>query len=261
MLRDLAGRLSIALDSLHQHTLAQRAIRVRDDVLATVSHDLRSPLSTVFASAELLLRMDAVRLSAPARPRVAAMVRAAKQMQRLIDDLLDATSVEAGKIVLDKRRCSATELIAESVEQFADAAEEHGIRLTASLPDEPIEVDCDPLRVAQVLSNLIGNALKFTRRGGAVVAGVERRGEEVYFSVTDSGIGIGREQLPHLFDRFYRKHWGTLPGESRPGAGLGLYIVKGLVEAHGGNAWVESRLGAGTKAYFTLLAAAPRKAA
>jgi signal transduction histidine kinase len=252
---DLSSRLALHIDSCLQYERAQRAIRVREDVLAIASHDLRSPLSTVLGNVELVMRMDPG-VSDPVRSRLLAVQRAGVQMRRLISDLLDAAAIEAGALSLEQQTCQAEQLVREAVEMHLVTAEPRSIRLTSSVK-AGFKVTCDPGRLLQVLSNLVWNAIKFTGDGGAVLVAAELVGQEARFSVSDTGFGIAADVLPRIFDRYWRAAKDRLPGEPRAGAGLGLYIANGIVEAHGGGMVVESRLGKGTKVSFTLPGAAP----
>jgi signal transduction histidine kinase len=175
-------------------------------------------------------------------------------MNRLIQDLLDVTRMEAGQLVIEQARLTAEQVAAEAVEAeeplAASASVELRLDVTRGLP----EVWADRERLLQVLENLIGNALKFTRAGGRIVIGAEPRGAEVLFWVKDTGTGIAAEDVPHLFDRFWQARTG-----GKLGAGLGLPIVKGIVQAHGGRVWVESAPGQGSTFFFTIPTASPRE--
>jgi signal transduction histidine kinase len=163
-------------------------------------------------------------------------------MNRLIDDLLDASAINAGSLALDIRTHNAVEIAREALEAFRSTP----TSLVHVLPDKPVPVLCDRDRVIQVLSNLLGNAIKFTPASGVVTLRVERIGRRARFEVQDTGQGIAPEQLPHLFERFWRGQAGN------EGAGLGLFISRGIVAAHGSTLHVESKLGAGSRFYFEL---------
>jgi signal transduction histidine kinase len=168
-------------------------------------------------------------------------------MDRLIGDLLDVSRMEAGRFSVEPRPESLRSLIVEVRELFGAIAMSKGVRLHADAPDEDVHVQADRGRVLQVLSNLIGNAIKFTPDGGTVTVSTHGTGDDVQFTIADTGTGIDKANLPHIFDRFWHS------GESG-GAGLGLAIAQGIVEAHHGRIWVESGPG-GTSFHFTLPAA------
>lgn len=237
---DFARRLGIALDNALLYRAAERAIRMRDDVLAIVSHDLRTPLGTIVMQAEVLGATPAFEACSK------SITRAAQRMHRMIGDLLDASAINAGSLTLDLGVHSAADIAREAIDMFRSQAEARASTLNEVLLADSITVRCDRDRIVQVLSNLIGNSLKFTPRGGTITVRVVREGPGVAFEVQDTGEGIAPDALPHLFDRFWR-------GERRTtGVGLGLYICRGIVTAHGSTLRVESTLGVGSRFYFSL---------
>ncbi len=227
---------------------AEAAVRARDDILAVVSHDLRSPLSTIAMGTELLHE-------AIAEPRLARRVemvqRAVRQMSRLIEDLLTVAKIDTGGFSIVPAPVDSTGMIDEVVEALRPDAKHHELVLAAGTACDLPPVYADRGRVLQALSNLIGNAMKFTGPGGHITVRAREASREVVFSVEDTGSGIPSEQLPHLFDRFWQAN------ADRRGAGLGLTITKGIVEAHGGRIWVESRLNEGSSFYFSLPTSEP----
>jgi signal transduction histidine kinase len=240
MVEDVAHRLAMALDNALLYRRAERAIRIRDDVLAIVSHDLRSPLATVMLRAQAVVR----------QPELAhiglAILRSARRMNRLIGDLLDASAINAGKLTLDVREHDVSDILHEAGEMFRSSAEQRGIELVEEPWAEATRVRCDRDRVLQVFSNLLSNALKYTRQGGKVTLVAQRIGDDLRVEVRDTGIGIAADQIPHLFDRFWQARG------RHDGAGLGLYIARGIVVAHGSELAVESSVGVGSSFSFTL---------
>lgn len=221
---------------------AEEATRARDDVLATVSHDLRNPAGAIFGSASLLLDIP---LSEEARKRQFELIRRnAMAMERLIQDLLDVSRMEAGAFSVEPGAESAHALVEEARDLHQPLAASRGVELAVELDQPDVEVWADRGRILQVFSNLLGNALKFTPAGGRV--GLSFRADEqgVGFTVSDTGSGIAPEALPHIFDRFWH-------GREGGGTGLGLAITKGIVEAHGGSITVVSSP-AGTTFRFAL---------
>ena len=247
-LEDFAQRVALGADNARMYQQARQASRARDDTLSAISHDLRNGLNTVLTAASLLLR------SLPQdgdgrrdRRHVEAIRRSAERMNRLIADLLDVASIEAGRLFVEPRKELVQTIVSEAAAAAQQPAVEKSLRLEAQINAAPIDAVCDKERVLQVLGNLLGNAIKFTPEGGTVRIGAEALGDEVLFTVRDTGIGISPKQLPHVFDRF----WQATP-KTRLGSGLGLTIAKGVVEALGGRIWAESRPGEGTTFFFTL---------
>ncbi len=248
---ELGLRAALAVENARLYDRARSATRARDDMLGVVSHDLRNPIHTVFMSAAFLQDLLPAEGSNVQRTQLAIIRRAAERANRLIQDLLDITHIESGRLSLDREAYGAASIVHEAVEQLDMAAAEKGIALELGEMDGAARVLADRDRVVQALGNLIGNALKFTPAGGRVTVSVQRGDKEVRISVADTGPGIAAEQLPRLFDRF----WQAKRADRR-GVGLGLSIVKGIAEAHGGDVQVETEEGAGTT--FTLvLPAAP----
>ncbi|HEX2081824.1 MAG TPA: ATP-binding protein [Longimicrobium sp.] len=246
--RELADRAALAVENARLYAQAQAATRERDEMLAVVAHDLRNPLSTVSLGAELLLDTtpdDGTR--AFERRHLATVKRSAERMNRLIQDLLDVTRVAGGKLALAPQEESLAQLFAEAAAMLRPLAEARGIELRTRGTEQLPRLCVDGARIIQVISNLVGNALKFTPEGGTVTLGVDWEPGELHVSVADTGAGISAEQLPHVFGRFWQGD-----NADRRGLGLGLTIARGIVEAHGGRIWVESKLGEGSTFHFTL---------
>jgi signal transduction histidine kinase/CheY-like chemotaxis protein len=238
---DFAQRLAIALDNALLYRKAERAIRMRDDVLAIVSHDLKTPLSTIMLHADALARDGGV------EELGRSIARSAERIHRLIGDLVDASAINAEQLSLDLQACRTDDLVREAVEAFRSQAQLRELALEAKV-DDSTRVRCDHDRIIQVLSNLIDNALRFTPRRGRVTVSAVRRGGEVRFAVSDTGRGIAPDVLPHLFDRF----WRVQAPRAGTGTGLGLYIAKGILASHGSSLAVESELGVGSTFSFDL---------
>ena len=228
----------------------ERAVKQRDEMLGLVSHDLRNPANAVKMLAGAILRStqdDGNALPAEVLEHAAVMLQAATQMDSLIQDLLDATRLEAGRLRLAPQWMAPDEVVRAAIETLTPVAIAKSIALTRKLPPELPEVYADPGRITQVLSNLIGNALKFAPEGGTVTVETKLDGNFVVFKVRDNGTGIPAEELPYVFDRFWQSK-----RTNRSGAGLGLSIARGIVLSHGGRIWIESNPGVETVVRFTL---------
>ena len=231
---------------------ARRAARMRDEVLGVVSHDLRNPLSVVRMCVSTLLD-DPPPPTAAARELVSEMANSVDWMERLIQDLLDVASIEAGRLRLDRRILDATTSFDEAASLARSLADRSGLEVKASRPQQLPSVLADRDRVLQVFANLVGNAVKFTPRGGSITLSAATADHYVLFSVSDTGPGIDEVERHRLFDRY----WQAQQLGRRGGAGLGLAISHGIVDAHGGEIRVESRPGEGSTFTFTLPVAPP----
>lgn len=238
---------------------AESALRVREETLAAVSHDLKGPLSTIALSAGRLERVLS-RLGVPAAEYTGALTpieRAVTHMDRLVEDLLDVERLRAGRLALQRRAEMVGSLLLEAIELHEPVARARSIRLEGALPRdlERLEVACDRGRVVQVLSNLLANAIKHSPDGAPIEVRAERADGGVRLSIRDRGPGIAPELASRLFQRYERG-----PGQGRGATanlGLGLAIARGLVEAHGGTIGVESAEGEGSTFHFTLPVPAP----
>jgi signal transduction histidine kinase len=241
--RALASEHARMTDALSR---AESALGMRDEVLAIVAHDLRAPLNAVQTSAAFLMDVE---LAEPDRRRLLDVIRrAASSMNRLIEDLLDVSRMDSGAFTVEPRRFDLAALATEVCEQFRPQATEHGRALQCAVERHLPAVFADRDRISQVLENLISNALRFTPAGGSVTVRVAGHGaHEIKCSVSDTGVGIPAEELPHLFERFWQAR-----RYRRGGAGLGLAIARGVVEAHGSALAVESEPGRGSAFSFVL---------
>ena len=246
----VAGRVTATLRNARLYSELQQALRMRDEVTSIVSHDLRNPVHTVLMASSLLLELGTSLDDATRRQNLAVVHRSASSMSRLLADLLEVMKAEGSGLVIEGAPTDVAAILRGSLEEFRLQASELGIELSVEIPERETLVHADVGRVAQVLSNLCGNALKFTRRGGTVVLSAERTGSDVTIAVTDTGIGIAPKDVGHVFDRFWQAKRAA-----RASAGLGLAIAKSIVEAHGGRIGVDSTEGKGTRFWFTLPAA------
>lgn len=229
----------------------EAAVRQRDDVLAIVAHDLRNPLDRISASVSLLTDHT---LDGDSRARLLDVVkRTASGMTQLVRDLLDAASIDAGRLALDQRPVDAGALAQVACELFQPQASARDLQLECHAGDTAT-VHADQGRVLQALGNLLGNAIRLTPPGGRIALGAEPGADAVRFFVSDTGPGISEDDREHLFERFWQAKHGR-----RGGAGLGLAITKGIIEAHGGRIWVDSVPGQGSTFHFTLPVGQPRE--
>ncbi len=249
MAEHLGRRAGLAIDNARLYEQAQETVRAREEVVAIVSHDLKNPLNAILMSAGLLRRSttDSARVTQLAD----AIERSVHRMRSLVRDLLDLARLEAGRFTLDRQSHAVGPLAAEALALLQPLAQQKGLNLEAdTAPAAAARALCDRERVLQVFSNLLGNAISFTPQGGRVAVKARVIGSEVVFSVADTGPGIPPEEQRLVFERFWKSR------SSWQSTGLGLSIAKGVVEAHGGRIWVESRPGEGAVFRFTLPAAA-----
>ncbi|MBN1209222.1 MAG: HAMP domain-containing histidine kinase [Myxococcaceae bacterium] len=241
-------RAETDLRLLTERTRADEALATRDQFMGMVSHDLHTLLGGIALQAALLKR-DAAEDAAGRRTAQAAekIQRFTARMNRLIGDLEDVASIEEGRLRVAPVLQDATELVRDSVEAFQPLASAQGLSLDVEIRGNTQMAKFDHERILQVLANLLSNAIKFTPAGGSISLRVEPVSQNVCFSVADTGSGIPSHQLEAVFERFWQAR-----SEDRRGLGLGLYISKGIVEAHGGRIWAESQPGKGSTFSFTL---------
>ncbi|MEX2471948.1 MAG: ATP-binding protein [Gemmatimonadota bacterium] len=222
----------------------REAIRQREDVVSVVSHDLRNPLGVVFGATDILLELP---LDDEGRKRQAEIIgRAAHRMSRLIEDLLDVARIQDGLLVVRRALEHVPDVLLEAMDLFHEQAEAKGVRLVLDVPDTGPHARLDRDRLLQALANLLDNAVRLTPEGGVVTLSAEGLEGRVAIRVSDTGPGIPLEAIDHVFDRYWQKE-----DSARGSVGLGLTIVKGVVDAHGGEVQVASEVGKGTT--FTLL--------
>lgn len=235
---------------------ADQALTSRDDFLAIVSHDLRSLLGGIALSAELLKGVGNTDDPLTGVMRYAEQIqRFSARMNRIVGDLIDVASIERGKLSLVRTRRNAAVLLRDAMEAFEPATSAQDIQLVCECAADPGTAELDHDRILQVLTNLVGNALKFTPKGGRIVIRLTRQGDDLCFAVQDTGRGIPHDMLDKIFDRYFQ----TL-ADDRRGLGLGLFIAKSIVEQHGGRIRAESTPGHGSTFTFLVPARAPTPA-
>ncbi len=249
-LTELALQFNAMADRVQESVEIIRRDRDRSrDFLADVSHELRTPIAALRTFNELLLERAGEDPVARAEFLEASGVQLGR-LDWLAQNLLELSKLDSGLLLLDLRPDDLRATVEQAVDQAETAARRRGVELTVHLPEHPVRVRHDPVRIGQVVANLVGNAVKFTSRGGRIAVDVAAVSDGARIEVADSGVGIAPDELPRIFERFYR---GTLANEARgSGSGLGLAIVQSIVEMHGGSVAVESRLGAGSTFTVTL---------
>ncbi|HKJ26390.1 MAG TPA: ATP-binding protein [Anaerolineales bacterium] len=245
--RDEVAELSNAFNRMADQL--QEAEQNRADLIAWVSHDLQTPLTSIQAILEAL--KDGLIEEPESQQRyLETAQREVKSLSALIDDLFQMAQIDAGGMTLDRSDNSIRDLISDTLETFSHIARKSDIHLEGSIQPGIDIVNIDVQRIGRVLNNLIGNALRYTPPGGKVKIEVNRKDEQIEVHISDTGEGIQPDDLPYIFDRFYRGEKSR--SRKTGGAGLGLAISRGIIQAHGGEIWVESTLGKGTTFIFTL---------
>jgi signal transduction histidine kinase len=234
-------------DLLRERKRSDDALAVRDEFLGIVSHDLRNMLSSIVLSAGLIEEHAEGEHAEHVIKHAQRIRRGGARMSRLVGDLIDVASIEAGALAVTCETADAALVVAEAIETFQAQAAANDISLRAEVVGPLTAIAFDPARILQVLCNLLSNAIKFTPPGGNITVRAEHTGADLYVCVADTGAGIPADKLEVVFRRFLQ-----LRGNDRRGLGLGLYISKCIVQGHGGRIWAESELGAGSKFCFTL---------
>jgi two-component system phosphate regulon sensor histidine kinase PhoR len=251
-----AGILGAAIQKKRGEDAEKRVAQMKDDFIATVSHELRTPLFALQGFLDLL-RSGKVQHEATRQEFLATAAQNAQRLMALVNDLLDISRLESGRTKLDLTSVDIGELISETLESLRSLVSDKQITLIHDIPEAPaaLTVVADRAKLRQVLVNLVGNAVKFSDPRESVVVSAALDGDNVKIAVTDHGPGIAREDLPRLFSKFYQAEKPLT--RTTGGAGLGLYISKQIIEAHGGVMGVESVLGEGSTFYFVVPTASP----
>ena len=244
-------------DTTDLHLLTERArsdadVSTRDTFLAMVCHDLRSMLSGILMSADLLVKEEAPASGGNVRARAERIQRLTRRMSRLVGDLVDVATIETGRPLVVPEEGDLQRLLREADDGLHGLATSKQIAFTSEIVGKPLPAPFDHERILQVLANLITNAIKFTPEGGRIELRVEAEEGAVRFSVSDSGSGIPADKLEAVFERYWQ-----VTRKDRRGLGLGLYISKCIVEGHGGRIWAQSTPGSGSTVSFTLPATSP----
>ncbi|MFN3740209.1 MAG: ATP-binding protein [Thermodesulfovibrionales bacterium] len=265
MIEDLEGRIrqrtkeiEDAMEGLRQlnkeleiaKVQAEAATRAKSEFLSNMSHELRTPLNSIIGFTDLLLREIPGQLNETQKEYLTDIIESGKHLLSLIDDILDLSKIEAGRLELELSRFELRELIEGSLLFFKEKSIRHSIRLKKIIDESIGEIEADERKLKQVMLNLLSNAFKFTPDGGSISLEAKRIDSEIMISVEDTGIGISKEDQAKLFQPFQQiEHPLT---KKIKGTGLGLYLSKRLVELHGGRIWVESEPGKGSRFSFTI---------
>lgn len=246
--RNSLGEIILAVIVGHDVTGERNLIRAQEELMSMASHELKTPLTLVKANAQLLARaikkLDDPKLS----QRCESLSLQVDRMQRLVELLLDISRLETGRLTVETRPVDMVTLLRETVENYNLAQPNREVVL--DLPEDTVCVTGDPLRLEQVLTNLLSNATRYSPEGEEVRVDILREVETVRVSVSDKGMGISPEEIERVFDRFYQVQGS--PGAQAGSMGMGLYISRGIIAAHGGSLWAESQLGEGSTFHFTL---------
>jgi signal transduction histidine kinase len=235
-------------DLLSERARSDEVHSTRDEFMGIVSHDLRNMLNAMVGSAALIAKEVSQEQHVEAVLSHAQRIqRAGNRMHRLIGDLVDVASIEAGGLTVTREVGDTAQVVTEAVDTFQAYASGHGVSLVAEIVPPLPPAAFDPARILQVLTNLLSNAIKFTPAGGRVVVRVEHIGDDIRFAVADTGVGLPADKLEAVFVRFFQ-----VAENDRRGVGLGLYISKSIVHGHGGRIWVESQIDKGSTFSFTL---------
>ena len=246
-LRDLVGQVNWMGEKL------QKLDEMKSEFLANISHELRTPLTSIREGSQLLLDGIPGTLTKDQRETLTIISESSQRLNHLIGNLLDLSRMEADMVSYNYSPTDLNRLAIRSVEKVKFLAERKNIHMTLDLAQDKVRVqELDGARMEQVLENLLSNAIKFSSEGSAIVirSRPDSSGNGIHFSVSDTGPGIPKEDLPHIFERFYQGK--TQEGRVYVGSGIGLALAKRVVEAHGGKIWAESILGTGTALHFTI---------
>lgn len=249
-MRDYQGEKTGVVVLFQDISREKEVERLKNELISTVSHELRTPLTTMKEFVSIMSDGIAGPLTADQKEYLNMVMSDMNRLARIINDLLDISKLEAGRMELQKRLIDPGLLIKDQLASFRPEAESKKIALSVNLPSKLPQIYIDPDRITQVLVNLIGNALKFTPEGSSVTVKVEESADSIQIQVTDTGVGIAKDNFSKLFDRFQQIN--RKPGPGAKGTGLGLAISKSIVELHKGKIWVESEIGRGSIFVFTL---------
>ncbi|MBF8437438.1 HAMP domain-containing protein [Halanaerobiaceae bacterium Z-7014] len=242
------NKLKFSVTLLEDITRLKEIDQLKSDFISTVSHEFRTPLTSITMALNMLVAEDLGDINSDQEELLQNSLDDCDRLTSLVEDLLDLSKMESGKIELDIRSVKLKKLTQNTIKHFADQAEEKSINLYIDDISEDLTVDVDPNKISWVISNLVGNALRYTGEGDQIKISASQRGNLVYVEVYDTGKGIKKSDLSRIFEKFYRSE----SNESKTGSGLGLTIAKEIITAHNGRIWVDSEKGSWTKFTFSL---------
>jgi signal transduction histidine kinase len=245
--RDIDRRLRAEEEARRAKEVAEAASRAKSEFLAMMSHELRTPLNSVIGFSNVLLQNRQGRLRERDLLYLQRIRASGQHLLSLINEVLDLSKVEAGRMRLERAPVALDTLVEDTIASFEGQVRDRSISLDAEIPPHLTPLMTDPAKLLQVLTNLIGNAIKFTGESGSVIVRCRGERHRVVFSVNDTGPGISEEDRAHIFDRYWQAK-----KRARESLGLGLAISKAIIGSHGGTIWVESTVGVGTSFFFTL---------
>lgn len=224
--------------------------KMKDEFLSTVSHELKTPLTPIKTYLELILDEDIGKINEEQRKGLEISLRRAEHLKRLIDDIVDVSRMESKKMKFYMENIDLRNIIENAVRDMKLLANEKQIKILENLPTRPVYVKADEIRMAQVFSNLIDNSIKFSANGGKITINVKKERGNLSVNISDTGPGIPKKHHKKIFEKFYQVDSST--SRAFGGTGLGLPICKSIIEKHGGDIWVESKVGEGSTLHFTL---------
>jgi len=247
---DEGGAILWYVAVFHDITRLKELDRMKSEFISMVSHELRTPLASIMGYTEMLLTEEPGPLTPTQKEFLEISYQSSERLLHIVEELLDVSRIETGRIKLKLERLRMEELVADIVEAMRPAAESKGLSLSLEVRGPIPPLEGDRARLEQVMNNLLSNAIKFTPEGGEVWVRLAGRDDHIEVAVADTGIGIASEEMPRLFGKFFRA--SSAVERKIGGTGLGLFITKSIVELHGGRIWAESELGKGSTFRFTL---------
>jgi signal transduction histidine kinase len=228
-------------------TLEKEIEEMKERFMHSITHDLKNPLSAIMGLADLLKKLRGDDIPDMEKKYFAVLLEESDRLMGMINDILNLAKLEAGKMELDRQELDVSEMLEKTKDTFVAQAENSDIDLLTDLPEEPVIIDADGKLIKRVVINLLGNALKYTPRNGAITLKAVSKPKEIEVSILDTGEGMPQEMCEKIFDRFQQ-----IKGQSKGGTGIGLNVSKEIIEAHGGWIWAESEIGKGSVFKFVI---------